>query len=326
VVCAVLCSFFTVFTGGSGVTILALGGLLYPALLRDGYRERFSLGLLTASGSLGLLLPPALPLILYGIVAQLPIENLFIGGILPGLLLTTLVAAWGVREGIRSRVAPTPFRAREAAAALWGAKWELAMPVIDFGIPSLVRRFVKRLSCAAKEPYVFAVITCGGMPGASMAVLKRLLKRQGLELSSGWILKFGLEQMTEGEWNAKITDIADHIRGKTATAFPAAGAMGFLTTDVANSLARCIIPTEDKKFRLAESCTGCGLCQRVCPVGNIKIENGKPVWQHRCQQCAACFSWCPQAAISGSCLAARTHYQSPRIKAEQLFRNEGAEV
>ena len=84
VVCAVLCSFFTVFTGGSGVTILALGGVLFPALLQDGYRERFALGLLTASGSLGLLLPPALPLILYAVVAQIPIEDIFIGGILPG--------------------------------------------------------------------------------------------------------------------------------------------------------------------------------------------------------------------------------------------------
>ena len=83
VVCAVLCSFFTAFTGGSGITILALGGILFPALVKDGYRERFSLGLLTASGSLGLLLPPSLPLMLYGVVAQMPIDNLFIGGILP---------------------------------------------------------------------------------------------------------------------------------------------------------------------------------------------------------------------------------------------------
>ena len=81
VVCAVLCSFFTAFTGGSGVTILALGGMLFPALVKDGYRERFALGLLTASGSLGLLLPPSLPLMLYGVVAQIPIEDLFIGGI-----------------------------------------------------------------------------------------------------------------------------------------------------------------------------------------------------------------------------------------------------
>ena len=128
VVCAVLCSFFTVFTGGSGVTILAVGGVLFPALLRDGYREKFALGLLTASGSLGLLLPPALPLILYAVVAQIPIEDIFIGGILPGILLTSMVAAWGVREGIVSGAGRYPFRAREAFQSLWVAKWELAMP------------------------------------------------------------------------------------------------------------------------------------------------------------------------------------------------------
>ena len=104
VVCAMLCAFFTVFTGGSGVTILALGGLLFPALVKDGYGEKFSLGLLTASGSLGLLLPPALPLILYGIVAQAPIEDLFIGGIIPGLLLIGMTSAWGIRAAITRKV------------------------------------------------------------------------------------------------------------------------------------------------------------------------------------------------------------------------------
>ena len=130
VVCAVLCSFFTVFTGGSGVTILALGGVLFPALIKDGYRERFALGLLTASGSLGLLLPPALPLIFYAVVAQIPIQDIFIGGILPGILLTAMVAAWGVREGIVSKAGRHPFRAGEAVSSLWAAKWELAMPAI----------------------------------------------------------------------------------------------------------------------------------------------------------------------------------------------------
>lgn len=130
VVCAVLCSFFTAFTGGSGITILALGGVLFPALLKDGYRDRFSLGLLTASGSLGLLLPPSLPLMLYGVVAQMPIEDLFIGGLLPGVLLTAMVALWGMREGVVSGAGRQRFAWPEAAAALWDAKWELAMPVV----------------------------------------------------------------------------------------------------------------------------------------------------------------------------------------------------
>ena len=128
---AVLCAFFTLFTGGSGVTILALGGLLLPALLAEGYRERFSIGLLTASGSLGLLFPLSLPLMLYGIVAQnIRLEDLFIGGLLPGLLMLGLLAALGVREGQRIPKSRAPFRLGEAGGAVWEAKWELLLPVV----------------------------------------------------------------------------------------------------------------------------------------------------------------------------------------------------
>jgi tripartite ATP-independent transporter DctM subunit len=131
VAAATLCAFFTLFTGGSGVTILALGGLLLPALVKEGYRERFAIGLLTASGSLGLLFPLSVPLMLYGIVAQqVAIEDLFIGGIVPGLLMLGLLAALGVREAIATKAARTPFRMGETASALWEAKWEIALPVV----------------------------------------------------------------------------------------------------------------------------------------------------------------------------------------------------
>jgi tripartite ATP-independent transporter DctM subunit len=126
----VLCAFFTLFTGGSGVTILALGGLLLPALLRDGYRERFSIGLLTASGSLGLLFPLSLPLMLYGIVANVAIDDLFVGGLLPGLLMLGLMGGLALRDGLIAKVARQPFHWREAAAGAWGAKWELSLPLV----------------------------------------------------------------------------------------------------------------------------------------------------------------------------------------------------
>jgi tripartite ATP-independent transporter DctM subunit len=135
VAAATLCAFFTLFTGGSGVTILALGGLLLPGLLAEGYRERFSMGLLTASGSLGLLFPLSLPLMLYGIVAQgIRIEDLFIAGLLPGLLMLGLLAALGVREGRRAARSRVPFRGREAAVAVWDAKWELLLPIIVLAV------------------------------------------------------------------------------------------------------------------------------------------------------------------------------------------------
>ena len=133
VVCAVLCAFFTAFTGGSGVTILALGSLLYKALRQESYRDHFSLGLITACGSLGLLFPPSLPLILYGIVAKVPIGDLFIGGVMPGFLLLGLIAAHGMREGIRSKTPRARFEWREVGLAIQEGKWELVLPVIVLG-------------------------------------------------------------------------------------------------------------------------------------------------------------------------------------------------
>ena len=132
---ATLCAFFTLFTGGSGVTILVLGGLLLPALIGSGYRERFSIGLLTASGSLGLLFPLSLPLMLFAIVSQkASIEDLFIGGLVPGVLMLGLLSAWGVREGIVTRAERSPFHPGEALAAVWDAKWELMLPVFVLGM------------------------------------------------------------------------------------------------------------------------------------------------------------------------------------------------
>ena len=130
VVAVFVCALFTTFTGASGVTILALGGIIFPALVAEGYPEGFSLGLVTASGSLGLLFPPSLPVILYGVVAGVAIDHLYIGGLLPGFLMIALVAAYGVFVGVRSKTPRPKFEAKAAAAALWGAKWDLGLPLI----------------------------------------------------------------------------------------------------------------------------------------------------------------------------------------------------
>jgi tripartite ATP-independent transporter DctM subunit len=125
-----VCALFTTFTGASGVTILALGGLLLPSLVEERYPEGFSVGLVTASGSLGLLFPPSLPVILYAVVAQAPIEHLFIGGLLPGLLMIALVAGYGVIVGVRAGAPRQAFHPKEALAALWDAKWDLGLPTL----------------------------------------------------------------------------------------------------------------------------------------------------------------------------------------------------
>jgi tripartite ATP-independent transporter DctM subunit len=129
VLVAAVCAVFTAFTGGSGVTIIALGGLVYPILREDGYPEGFSLGLVTAAGSLGLLFPPSLPVILYSVVSKVPAERLYVAGLLPGLLLVAIVALYGAAVGRRVAASRQAFSLREAIAATWAAKWELSIPI-----------------------------------------------------------------------------------------------------------------------------------------------------------------------------------------------------
>jgi len=130
VVAVLVCAFFTTFTGASGVTIIALGGILLPALLAERFPERFSVGLLTSAGSLGLLFPPCLPVILYAVVGGIPVNRMFLGGFLPGVLLVVLMSAWAVRSGRLSGSRKTAFSLRELGGAVWEAKWEILLPVI----------------------------------------------------------------------------------------------------------------------------------------------------------------------------------------------------
>jgi tripartite ATP-independent transporter DctM subunit len=140
VVVLMVCALFTAFTGASGVTIVALGALLFPALQQANYPERFSLGLITTSGSLGLLFAPSLPLILYSVVVQqlnlgqpVAIGDLFLAGILPGLLIIVLLALWGLWQKRGHGALTVPFSGREALAAAREAAWELPLPVIVLG-------------------------------------------------------------------------------------------------------------------------------------------------------------------------------------------------
>ncbi|MFB3854115.1 MAG: TRAP transporter large permease subunit [Vicinamibacterales bacterium] len=127
-----VCAFFTTFTGASGVTILALGGLLLPVLIKDVYSPRFSLGAVTASGSIGLLFPPSLPVILFGIGARVRIDHLFAACLLPGLVLVSLVAAYSIREGMARGARWSRPQPAEIASAFREAKWEVLLPIVVF--------------------------------------------------------------------------------------------------------------------------------------------------------------------------------------------------
>jgi tripartite ATP-independent transporter DctM subunit len=132
-VCLAASAFFTTLTGGSGVTIVAVGGLLYPTLRSQGYDEKFSLGLITTGGSLGLLFPPSLPILVYALVAGLDFEAAFKAGLLPGAFVMGVLGAYAMYVGVRDRVARDPFVPSKAWAALGVIKWELGIPVVILG-------------------------------------------------------------------------------------------------------------------------------------------------------------------------------------------------
>ncbi len=200
IVAFVACAFFTAFTGASGVTIVALGALLYPALTRAGYSDKFSIGLVTTSGSLGLLLPPSLPLILYGIVAQqmdtgknFAIEDLFLAGLLPGLLMVVMLSLWSLWTNRHNPVPLVQFSKKEAIAALRETIWEIPLPFFVLG--GIYGGFFAISEAAAAtamyvlvvEVFIYREIRLSQLPGImreSMVMVGGILLILGVSLGS----------------------------------------------------------------------------------------------------------------------------------------------
>ncbi len=157
IVSLVVCAFFTAFTGASGVTIIALGGLLYPILTKEGYSEKFTLGLITTSGSLGLLFPPSLPIILYGLVAKVDIDKLFKAGILPGVLIVIILSAWSIKNG-RFDGSHKKFEMKEAISAMRSCIWEALLPV--FVLVGIYGGFTTPSEAAAITAFYILIVEC----------------------------------------------------------------------------------------------------------------------------------------------------------------------
>lgn len=153
---ALMCSFFTALTGGSGVTILALGGLLLPLLTRAGLPERRGIGLVTSASALGVLLAPSVPLIMYAIIARVPINTMFLAGIVPALVMVAFLLLFGGYLRGASLAAAAPAAQQRLAQALWAARWELAAPVVAVG--SLVSGLATPTESAALT-VLYAILT-----------------------------------------------------------------------------------------------------------------------------------------------------------------------
>lgn len=153
-----VCAFFTAFTGASGVTIIALGGLLYPILQQEGYSEKFSLGLITTCGSLGLLFPPSLPIILYGIIAKVDIDQLFLAGLIPGFVLMIILGSWSIYNARGIKRAKHTFSWAELKKAMWEAKYELPLPIFVLG--GIYGGILTATEAAALSAFYVLIVNC----------------------------------------------------------------------------------------------------------------------------------------------------------------------
>ena len=204
IVTVLAATFFTCFTGASGVTILALGGLTMPLLLRAGYRDSSALGLITAGGSAGVLLMPALPLILYAIVAKVDLQEMFLAGVMPAVLMMVLVAVWGIlQQPVRTET--EPFHRPGVWAALWDAKWELALPLVPIG--ALFSGSATPVESAALTAlYAFVVATFVHRDLKIISDMPRVMTECGL-LVGGILLILGVALgLTNYLVDAQLTD------------------------------------------------------------------------------------------------------------------------
>ena len=199
------CAFFTAFTGASGVTIIALGAILYPALKMDGYPDKFNLGLVTSAGSLGLLFAPSLPLILYGVIAEVPIDSLFLAGILPGLVMLLMLSGYSLWVNRANRKPLRTFSWGEVGAALRESIWEIPLPFVVLG--GIYSGFFAVSEAAAVtalyviivEVLILREIRLSQLPGiirSSMMLVGGILIILGVSLAStNYMISAGIPQM-----------------------------------------------------------------------------------------------------------------------------------
>lgn len=208
-------------------------------------------------------------------------------------------------------------------------------PVYGWGVPRIVVEFIKGLKLENRQ-YIFAVATCGGTPGRTLIQLRILLRKAGADLNAGFVTKEGANTIMESpgivdfmknishreflagkqRLNEIHAVIRDRRNYKPETSSWLANFVGGIMYGM-SSLAAESFKSLDKNYLVDDKCTGCRTCERVCPMANINVNGGKPVWKHNCALCYACIQWCPQQAIHIENETCR--YHNPEITAKDLM-------
>lgn len=218
----------------------------------------------------------------------------------------------------------------------------------DSGIPLIIRKFLQKLENLNLK-YIFAVCTCGSMPGTTLENLATLVKFQGSELVAGFTIKMSDKTLSKEKQKKQLTYqqekldkicqcVSKRQKGKLETRGimrkivlapllylaikPAFSRRYRKLSSSTHKPFTELIPFADKAFEVDAKCVGCGTCAKVCPVDNIKMVDGKPIWQHHCETCLACYVWCPKEAIGGKIVSYNEQYHHPNVKLSEMLKEK----
>ncbi|MGA1869886.1 MAG: EFR1 family ferrodoxin [bacterium] len=209
----------------------------------------------------------------------------------------------------------------------------IVFPVYAWGPPEIVIRFLDKIKIDS-DKYVFAVCTCGGSASGTLVKVKKQLRTRGIALSSGFVIRMPTNYIIWGgalpeekqqklfaDAEMRIGQISATIKEKKVQEVEMGGLLGrLILTGFIHRLSKGAFAKQDNKFVVGKECNSCGICEKVCQVGNIQMEDGRPRWLHHCEQCLACIHWCPQEAIQvGKKTIGRKRYHHPEVKVRDLM-------
>jgi ferredoxin len=264
----------------------------------------------------------------------------------------SLVVARDIAKKTNGKLISMPSLIKEESIRTEADVIGLVFPVYyatnDCGIPLIVGRFVEKLENIGSK-YIFAVCTCGYMPGMTIENLKKAVALRGGKLAGGFTVRMSNKNRTERKQQKllikrkkKVEAICEYVNARKEGRFETRGLLRKILLAPLRSIEKPIflyrykklsktsnhsfselIPLADRSFRTNENCNGCGICAKVCPVNNIKMVDNRPVWQHHCETCYGCYGWCPQEAIHGEIVSYNERYHHPEVKlSDMLWRNQ----